>query len=725
MSFVPSCEIPQSASHLNSGHSFTSYLLLPTYSATLTAQWEYTAQSGTGTPADPYTIATPTQLSNIRNNPAAHHILLNDITLTAPWTPIPNFTGTLNGNGHTLSNLTVTTTATHNAGLFSAISAPAIITNLHLANPTVTATHATDSIYAGALAGINNHGTITHCSVTTPAITATTTASYETIYAGGLVGVNIGTIHASAALNGTVTANNPIDFFAFAGGLAGRNGSYGNATITDSYATTTPAANSPNDIAYSGGLAAYNDADITRTYATSTPTATGNVPRPAAHTALDSYGDITHSYHDTTINTLPATATQPGTHPGITGLPTTALTNPATYAATWNLTTLWAIDNVHPHFCYLPTATITLDPANGTPPYTATLNTHASLPLPTPARPGHTFLGWQTPDGTLTTSYLLPITSSALSPLTAQWQPIPPDPTHWHYDPATSTLTNHQGWAFTAIPDPQFLIPDSSFLILQTCTASPATPTYLDLSTPIDHGAHTITATANASYGSSLLTPAHAPKLTHLTLPDTLTNLGNYAFNTFLPPTAYPNFTTLTIPPGTPLTRIGNSAFNNCTALTGTLTLPDTLTTLGNSAFNNCNLTGPLNLPPNLTDIGNSPFAYNTFTTLTLPTALDEIDTSIFANVTFTHLITLPPTLTDIGTHAFAYATFTTGLILSDTGTHLAIDIQAFHYTTAPRISLPPCTLYFNDFAFQSASIGQLHYRGLPPDEPGYMPLSL
>lgn len=56
------------------------------------------------------------------------------------------------------------------------------------------------------------------------------------------------------------------------------------------------------------------------------------------------------------------------------------------------------------------------------------------------------------------------------------------------------------------------------------------------------------------------------------------------------------------------LNKIEKEAFRSCTSLTGTLTLPETLTYIGNSAFSDCSLTGELHLPNSLEYIGNSAF---------------------------------------------------------------------------------------------------------------------
>jgi len=94
---------------------------------------------GTGTAEDPWQISTAEQLYRIHDDLTAHYILIADIDLSAyeNWTPIgafqslsdapedaevphPDyaFTGTFNGDGHTISNLTVSSEAPMGAGLF-------------------------------------------------------------------------------------------------------------------------------------------------------------------------------------------------------------------------------------------------------------------------------------------------------------------------------------------------------------------------------------------------------------------------------------------------------------------------------------------------------------------------------------------------------------------------------------------------------------------------------
>ncbi|MBR4342975.1 MAG: hypothetical protein IKP88_09780 [Lachnospiraceae bacterium] len=94
---------------------------------------------GSGTVEDPWQIATAEQLDCVREDLKAHYVLVNDIDLSgiANWTPIgafqslsdapedaevphPDyaFTGTFDGAGHTISNLTIVGETPMGVGLF-------------------------------------------------------------------------------------------------------------------------------------------------------------------------------------------------------------------------------------------------------------------------------------------------------------------------------------------------------------------------------------------------------------------------------------------------------------------------------------------------------------------------------------------------------------------------------------------------------------------------------
>ena len=84
-----------------------------------------------GSVGNPYLVTTASELNDIRNNPAAHYRLMNDIDLTdwlaensseEGWEPINDFTGSLDGNGFTISGFWINRPSTDKVGLFGSIS---------------------------------------------------------------------------------------------------------------------------------------------------------------------------------------------------------------------------------------------------------------------------------------------------------------------------------------------------------------------------------------------------------------------------------------------------------------------------------------------------------------------------------------------------------------------------------------------------------------------------
>ena len=111
-------------------------------------------------------------LAAVASNPTGIYGLGADIDLGGePWTPLCQgeytpFTGTIYGNGHTISNLTVET-ETARAGLFGGLGAGATIADLNLANPVVRGANC-----VGTLAGYVDGATIGGCTVSGADVTA-------------------------------------------------------------------------------------------------------------------------------------------------------------------------------------------------------------------------------------------------------------------------------------------------------------------------------------------------------------------------------------------------------------------------------------------------------------------------------------------------------------------------------------------------------------------------
>jgi len=246
------------------------------------------ALEGLGTEASPWLIQSLADFDEFASNPnywTDHARLDTDIDLTgrtyttapiAPdtdidstWTGI-SFTGTFDGNGHTIFNLSIH--GSRYIGLFGQLAGGSVA-NLTMENVDISASwiragsicgeslsssikncHSSGTVSAdhnaGGICGYNSDGGI----IISCYSSCTVTGSWEV---GGLCGLNsfTGTIISSYS-NGTVSGNRHV------GGLCGQN----RASITSCYATGTVNA-SINDV---GGLCGYNDGDgcITSCYST-------------------------------------------------------------------------------------------------------------------------------------------------------------------------------------------------------------------------------------------------------------------------------------------------------------------------------------------------------------------------------------------------------------------------------------------------------------------------
>lgn len=91
---------------------------------------------GEGTAENPYLVATIADLQQIKANPSACYKLANDIDASGfEFAPIATFSGSLDGDLHTISNLAVS--PAYNQAVFSTTEPGAKISNLIFGNPTL------------------------------------------------------------------------------------------------------------------------------------------------------------------------------------------------------------------------------------------------------------------------------------------------------------------------------------------------------------------------------------------------------------------------------------------------------------------------------------------------------------------------------------------------------------------------------------------------------------
>ena len=110
--------------------------------------------------------------------------------------------------------------------------------------------------------------------------------------------------------------------------------------------------------------------------------------------------------------------------------------------------------------------------------------------------------------------------------------------------------------------------------------------------------------------------------LTSVTLPDSVTGIGNNAFY------ACRSLTSINIPGR--VTGIGSSAFYACSGLTA-LDLPDSVTSIGDSAFCGCTGLTSVAIPDSVTSIGDRAFyGCRGLSTITIPDSVTSIGVSAF-----------------------------------------------------------------------------------------------
>lgn len=147
-------------------------------------------------------------LRAIAENPSGTYHLTDDINLMGgAWSPIPEFTGTLDGKGFKIFNFSLTSTSTETFGFIRRNKGT--VKNTVFSKVTVNST--TDVAGGagvsnfGVIAGLNE-GTIRNCTVTECSVQATAKStpvakntSRNELYIGGLVGNNSGIIEACFA----------------------------------------------------------------------------------------------------------------------------------------------------------------------------------------------------------------------------------------------------------------------------------------------------------------------------------------------------------------------------------------------------------------------------------------------------------------------------------------------------------------------------------------------
>ena len=314
--------------------------------------------SGSGTAEDPYIITNRAQLEAINDDLTAYYQLSNDIDLggsSSPWTPIGTastpFTGTLDGNGYTISNVYLSPAVWSSnsfSGVFAAING-ATIQNTAVVVVGMAAMP-TGYPMVGGLVGTtvgSSANTISRCYAS---FTATPTAF-------GAVGGGIGGILGANYYNPTSStqsiliencyADVQIDDTSGTIAIGGIAGTYFRHIIQNSYANvdiSTPT----NSVRYAAGVAGNIHVDLITLPSFSRVFALGSISGPTEYTHRISgrsapySGSTGYAASDMLVNGAPVS--------GGSGLATAdgLSVDPSTYhtQAFWQNTLGWDFQNV-------------------------------------------------------------------------------------------------------------------------------------------------------------------------------------------------------------------------------------------------------------------------------------------------------------------------------------------------------------------------------------------
>lgn len=269
---------------------------------------------GSGTPSSPYLIKTAddlTALSDSANTGTAvdadgnvytgvYFKLDADITFNGTFTPIVTevskrrFAGTIDGDGHTISGLHVT--SLQFGGLVGRLGTTGTVKNIKFASPSIDTGSMYDS-YAGVAVGYSE-GLVTGITVTSGNVVS------QNNVAGGIVGTlrqSTGIVDGCSYSGYVMTGN------AAAGGIVGQTAT--NATVRNSKALNINIAmgnTSGNTIA--GGIVgqALSGTKIEKCYSTGTlnaPTAAPRRPRPRGATLGGIVGELSASTLESSFST--------------------------------------------------------------------------------------------------------------------------------------------------------------------------------------------------------------------------------------------------------------------------------------------------------------------------------------------------------------------------------------------------------------------------------------
>ena len=212
----------------------------------------------------------------------------------------------------------------------------------------------------------------------------------------------------------------------------------------------------------------------------------------------------------------------------------------------------------------------------------------------------------------------------------------------------------------------------------------------------------------------------HNTNITMVIIPDTVTSIGSFAFQ------SCDSLTSITIPDS--VTSISDYAFQSCSSLTS-ITIPDSVTNIGDSTFEYCNSLTSVTIGDGVTSIGSSAFADCPYTVsgnlkyvgnednpylVLVGTANANLSTytinentkyisNAFSSCSRLSTITIPDSVTSIGNNAFYTCDSLTSITIPDSVTSIS-EYAFLDCDSLTSVTIPDSVTSIGDYAFYCCS---------------------
>lgn len=276
------------------------------------------AAGGTGTVNDPYLVGSQTDLEEVRFCSSANFKQIADIALTN-YTSIPDLYGTYNGDGHTISGLTINMPNADTYGLFRTIDGGAF-TNVNLTGVSISAdvrsnigAAAGQAINGATISGVTVDGTVAadgsvgglvgylESSTVSDSSSSADVSSAGGDAIGGLVGKSLSATISNSAASGAVSGAIAV------GGLVG---SLATSSISGSSAAGVVAGT--NAVGGLVGLSRTDSVQVINSYAAGNVSATTDIAGGLIGTNITAGLSVINSYETGAV-------AGPGTTGGLIG----------------------------------------------------------------------------------------------------------------------------------------------------------------------------------------------------------------------------------------------------------------------------------------------------------------------------------------------------------------------------------------------------------------------